>query len=105
MANTLNITEVTLAQAADSTHAVNTVGWWDRPHVIRISNHASNVVAEVGSDTDRMAIFERKAVGHPWMRRGTHLSNKIWETVDPATDSIPTDVEVLYPDWDYADFE
>lgn len=104
MPNNLGITEVTLAQAADSTHAVNTVGWWDRPHVIRITNHASNVAAEE-DDGEQMAIFERKAIGHPWMRRGTHLGTKRHETVDPATDSIPTDVEVLYPDWDYSEFE
>lgn len=104
MPNNLGLTEVTLAQAADSTNAVNTVGWWDRPHVIRITDHVSNTVAEE-DDGDKMAIFERKAVGHPWMRRGTHLSNIIWETVTPATDLIPTNVEVLYPDWDYTEFE
>ncbi|CAM0005520.1 hypothetical protein VPHK436_0003 [Vibrio phage K436] len=105
MTNALKITEVTLAEAADSTNAVNTVGYWDRAHVIRITDHASNDTAETGSDTDKMAIFERKALGHPWERRGTTLVQKIWNTVTPATDAIPKDVSTLFPDWDYSDFE
>lgn len=105
MANTLNITEVTLNQAADSTHAVNTAGYWSNVHVIRITDHVSNDTGETGKDTDKMAIFERKALGHPWMRRGTHLSNIMHDTVKAGTDAIPTNVEVLYPDWDYSKFE
>lgn len=104
MSNNLGLTEVTLAQAADSTHAVNTAGWWDRPHVIRITDHVSNTTAEE-DDGDKMAIFERKALGHPWMRRGTKKGHVIWKTETPDTDAIPTDVEVLYPDWDYAEFQ
>lgn len=100
MANNLGLTEVTLAQAADSTNAVNTVGWWDRPHVIRITDHASDTAAET-DDAYKMAIFEREALGHPWMRAGTKKGSVIWKTVAPLTDVIPTDVEVLYPDWDY----
>lgn len=105
MTNTVNITEVTLAQAADKTNAVNTVGYWDRPHVIRITDHASNDKTEVGADTDKMAIFERKALGFPWERRGTTLVQKIWNTTTPGTDAIPKDVSTLFPDWDYGDFE
>lgn len=104
MANNLGLTEVTLAQAADSTNAVNTAGWWDRPHVIRITDHVSDTTGETDNG-DNMAIFERKALGHPWMRAGTKKGSVIWKTVTPATDAIPTDVEVLYPDWDYADFK
>lgn len=104
MANNLGITEVTLAQAANSTNAVNTAGWWDRAHVIRITDHVSDVTAET-DDAEKMAIFERKALGHPWMRRGTKKGHVIWKTVTPATDVIPTNVEVLYPDWDYTEFQ
>lgn len=104
MANNLDIVEVTLAQAADSTHAVNTAGWWSNKHVIRITDHVSNVTAET-DDPEKMAIFARKALGHPWQRRGTHLSNITHETVDPGTDTIPTNVEILFPDWDYSEFQ
>lgn len=103
MANNLNIPEVTLAQAADSTHAVNQ-GQWDKKRVIRITDHASDVNA-VTDDPEKMAIFECKAQGHPWMRRGTKLSDKRHATVDPATDTIADDVEVLYPDHDYAEYQ
>lgn len=105
MANTLGITEVTLEQAADSTDAVNAGKQWDRPQVIRITDHESNDASETGKDTDKMAIFECKAKGHPWMRRGTHLSNIRHDTVKASTDTIPKNVEVLYPDWDYATFQ
>lgn len=108
MSNTLGITEVTLAQAADSTHAVNLTPQPEsmgRGVTIRITDHVNNDKGATDKDTTRMALFHRKAHGHPWMRKGTHLSAPIWETVDPLTDVIPTNVEVLYPDFDYTTFE
>lgn len=108
MTNTVGITEVTLAQAADSTHAVNLTPVMEcmgGAKSIRITDHASNDATEVADDTDKMAIFTRKAHGFPWQRKGTHLARPVWETVDAATDVIPTNVEILYPDFDYSTFE
>lgn len=106
MANTLGLTEVTLLQLVASTHAINANGTWDKVKVVRVSDHASNVAEEVGSDTEKMAIFECKAKGKPWERRGTTLKHNIHrqEVGDDSTE-VPTDVEVIYPNWDYTTFE
>lgn len=108
MANTLGIPEVTLRQAADATNAVNLSNMFESMGgnvVIRITDHKDNEATETGAGTDFMAIFYRKAHGHPWMRRGTRITGLIHETVDASTDTIPTNVEVLYPDFDYTEFE
>lgn len=104
MANTLGLTEVTTAQLADSTHAINAEGWWDKIKVVRVTDHVSNDVAEVGSDADKMAIFECRAKGMPWERRGTQPKTKIVKAVAPLA-STPTDFEVLFPNWDYSQFQ
>lgn len=108
MTNTVNITEVTSAQAADSTNAVNLRGKQEylKPRVIRITDHDNNDVAEVADDTDKMALFHQEALGHPWIQglkdmQAKHIIHQA--ALPPALP--PTDFTVLYPDWDYADFE
>lgn len=102
MANNLGLTEVTLAQLTDSTHAINANGTWDRVRVARVTDHVTNTGAET-DDPELMAIFECKAKGHPWMRTGTHLASKRF--VQQSTPvAVPTDAEVLFPNWDYTEF-
>lgn len=106
MANTLGITEVTLLQLVDSTHAVNANGTWDKVRVARVTDHASNVTGETGSNTEKMAIFECKAQGQPWTRTGTQPSRLIHrQPAGDDTTAVPTNVEVIYPNWDYAEFQ
>ena len=103
MTNTVNIVEVTLAEASDATNAVNltpvpeTMG---HSEVIRITDHKDNDATEVGNDTDKMAIFTRKAHGHPWKRTGNRLGgiNFMQESTPVA---VPTNVEVLFPNFPY----
>lgn len=103
MANNLGLTEVTLLQLSDSTHAINTDGTWDHIRIARVTDHVSNVSAEE-DDPEQMAIFECKAIGHPWERRGTKLSNVRFVQAETPT-AVPTNAEVIYPNWDYDDFQ
>lgn len=103
--NTLGITEVTLAQLVDSTHAINASGTWDKVRVARVTGHVSDIAAEAGSNTERMAIFECKAKGKPWERRGTHISRTIHKQPVGTTTGVPTNAEVYFPNWDYSEFE
>lgn len=106
MANTLGITEVTLLQLVDGTHAVNADGTWDKVRTVRVTDHVSNDGTETGSNTEKMAIFTCPAKGHPWQRQGTHLSRKIHrQPVGDNTTAVPTDVEVIFPNWDYSEFQ
>lgn len=105
MANTLSIEERTLAQVADPTNTINLVGGANprksvyQPLVVRITNHVDNVAAEVGSDTERMAIFVSKRHGEPW-KKDFGLVHKHYKGATP-----PTDVTVLFPNFDYSTFE
>jgi hypothetical protein len=105
MANTLGITEVTMAQIVLPATAINTYAARPQalgnggPLVVRISDHADNDAAEVGTDTDKMAIFSSKAFGHPWVKdQGLkHIVNNGVGTVLDGT--------VIYPAYDYSTFE
>ena len=105
MANTLNIPERTMAQIVDSTDTINTYASRPQqlgcggPLVVRIVDHDDNDSGESGTDTDKMAIFSSKHIGHPWVK-DTGLKHVISE----ADDSI-TDATVIYPDYDYSTFE
>ena len=112
MANNLDIVEVTLAQASDSTHAVNTIGnaagnrpHWDSTRTIRITDHQDNVVLEE-DDADQMALFTSKAQGQPWTKDKNVLIHKVVEAdADPVANPTPVDVSVLMPNYDYSTFE
>ncbi len=106
MSNTLGIPEVTLAEAGDATNAVNltnTPECMGGNVIIRITDHQDNDETEVTDVTDSMAIFNRKAHGFPWMRVGTHLTALNFHA-DGVT-AVPTNVEVLFPNFDYTEFE
>ena len=74
MANTLGITEVTLAELVDSTDTHNLYATRPQqlgsggPLVVRVTYHADNDAGETGDDTDLMAIFQSRAFGEPWQK-------------------------------------
>jgi hypothetical protein len=108
MANTLNIPERTLNQLGDSTNSINVIGGADgrksvyEPLVVRVTNHVDNDAAEVGSDTDKMAIFMSSRHGEPWLKQANVLQTVIHKAA--ATPAVPTNVSCLYPNFDYATF-
>ena len=112
MANTLNIEERTLAQVSEATNTINVVGVANprksayQPVVVRITDHADNDAAEVGTDTDKMAIFKSQAIGQPWLKDANVLVHKVIKAdADPVINATDTDVSVLYPNYDYSTFE
>ena len=74
MANTLGITEVTMAQVVLAATAINTRAarpsdlGTGGPLVVRITDHADNDDTEEGTDTDKMAIFHSRQFGQPWKK-------------------------------------
>lgn len=122
MANTLGLPEVTLAQVSDSTHAINAIDLTGavsatprksvyQPIVVRVTDHAHNDAAEVGTDTDKMAIFESCRHGEPWKKVANNLGHKIWpedRTTFAPIDTVggdDDDFNIIYPDFDYSTFE
>lgn len=111
MANTLGIPERTLAQISASTNSINVIGGTDgrlsayEPLVCRITDHKDNVAGETGSDTSKMAIFKSKSHGHPWEKDSNVLVHRVVKAAaDPVATPTPTDVSVLYPNFDYSTF-
>ncbi len=111
MANSLGILEVTLAKAADSGDACNVLApagsdpKTSRLHpwqglTVRILDHDDDDNTEQ-DNAEKMAIFHSSCLGAPWKKyRGGNRSNIVRNTGDG---SIPSDVTVLYPDFDYND--
>lgn len=97
MTNTVNIPETTLAVLADHLQH-DTFGLTERK-VVRVTDHADNDTLEVGDDHSKMAIFECKRRGMPWTKWDNVLASKVHVGLLP-----PTDVTVLFPDWDYSEF-
>jgi len=110
MPNTLNIPERTLAQLSASTDSINVIGGADgrrspyQPLVVRVTDHADNVSGETGADTSRMAIFESKGHGHPWIKDFGLRHIVVQAAADPVTTPTRTDVTVLYPNFNYTTF-
>lgn len=83
MANTLNILERTLAQVADSTNDVHTLGTANgrlsayEPLIVRITDHADNDGAETGADTDKMALFKSVRHGEPFQKQANVQVHKV----------------------------
>ncbi len=79
MANTLKIREVSIAQLCDPTNSVNSIGAafsgatkqsrMEAIHgmLIRLTDSVADDNSETGSDADKMALFESKAHGMPWV--------------------------------------
>lgn len=109
MANTLNIPERTLAQLANATNSINVIGGVDgrrsayEPLVVRVTDHVDNDTGEVGSNTDKMAIFHSPRHGEPWMKQANVLHTVIHKQV--ASEAVPTNVSCLYPSYDYSTFQ
>lgn len=110
MANTLNIPERTLAQLSAASNSINVIGGVDgrkspyQPLVVRVTDHADNVAAETDSDTNRMAIFQSRGHGHPWIKDFGLRHIVVKAAADPVTTPTRTDVTVLYPNFNYATF-
>lgn len=105
MANTLGITEVTLLQVADATHATNTLAGLRggdplQSVVIRLAGHIDDTAAEVGTDTDRMALFESKAFGHPWVKYAGSGADVVHRGAATPV-SVPTNCTRIYPNFQY----
>lgn len=116
MANTLGITEVTLAQISNETHAVNTIGTATgrqspyQPLVVRVSDHADNDAGETGANTDLMALFTSKHHGQPWCMDKGHKSHEQYPKAGAAAAPIVTGTDgntmnIIFPDFDYSTFE
>lgn len=110
MPNTLNIPERTLAQISAATNSINVIGGVNgrrsayQPLVCRITDHKDNVAGETGSDTSRMALFTSQAHGHPWVK-DVGLTHRVFRAAaDPVASPTPTDVTVLFPNFNYATF-
>ena len=105
MANTLGITEVTMAQIVLAATTINTYAARPQalgnggPLVVRISDHADNDATETGTDTDKMAIFSSKAFGHPWVK-DQGLTHKV-----ASGGTVDLTATVVFPDYDYSTFE
>lgn len=111
MANTLSITEVTLAQISDAANAINLRAArpdslsQGGPLVCRVTNHTDNDAGETGTDTDKMAIFHSRQFGQPWTK-DTGLVHKIHKSVTAGTPlTAAADATVIFPDYDYTTFE
>jgi len=106
MANTLNIPERTRAQLATASNSINVIGGVDgresayQPLVCRMTDHQDNDAGETGTDTDLMALFCSIRHGEPWKKDANVLEHIIHEGLLP-----PTNVSILYPDYDYSTFE
>lgn len=115
MANNLGIIEVSLGQAANSLHPVNGLDptglvagtprkTWDQTVTIRILGHVDDSAAEE-DDPDLMALFVSKYHGHPWTKQLNVLERVLHTAgVDPLVPPTPTNVSVLFPNFDYSTF-
>ena len=104
MANTLGITEVTMAQVVLAATAINTRAarpsalGTGGPLVIRISDHADNDTGETGTDTDKMAIFHSRQFGQPWVKE-----HGLQHLISNANAAL-TDATVIFADHDFTTF-
>lgn len=109
MSNTLNLTEVTLAQAADETNAVNVYDEYDykEMRVIRITDHTSDT-GVTGNDADGMAIFTCRGKGYPWVKEHGAINR---QTYAPANGATPTpnaddlNANIIFVNYDYSTFQ
>lgn len=116
MANTLGIEERTLAQISEATNTINLVDPTGavtatprKSHyqavVCRVTDHQDNDAAEVGSDTEKMAIFRSTRHGEPWIKDANVLEHIVIQAdADPVTNPTDTNVSVLFTNVDYSTF-
>lgn len=114
MANSFGITEVTLAQLGDSTHAINAVGTSAvrksvyQPIVARATDHDDDT--GVNADTEAKveagcALFLSRRHGEPWEKLGALVQKVEQAAADTGATPPSTDVSVLFPNFDYTTFE
>ena len=114
MANTLGIQERTLAQISAATNTINLVDLTGavaasprksvyQPIVCRITDHDDDDGA-TGADYDGMAIFVQQRHGEPWIKEHGLKHVVVKADADPVTNATPSDVTVLFPNFDYATF-
>ena len=98
MANTLGIVEVTMAQALDIDHAVNSSGdlsgsvprnRWNQRATIRVTDHPSNDAGETGDDTSKMALFTSRSQGNMWVLGGANIGVRAAGGVSQPTTLLP----------------
>ena len=93
MANTLGITEATLAEARDSTAAVNLISArpdqrWNQVMTIRVTDHADDG-GVILDETEEMALFVSKGLGHPWRQANAKRGHQVMSAgKDAATDPV-----------------
>lgn len=116
MANNLGIEERTLAQVSESTNTINSIDKTGaisttprksayQPIVVRITDHVDDDNSEQ-DDPEKMALFVSARHGEPWKKDGNVLVHKVVQAdADPVTNPTPTDVSVLFPNFDYSTFE
>ena len=111
MANAFNIPEAALSQLGDATSVFNTTQRKSvyQPLVVRATDHDfdTGVNATTQEQLEAgVALFYQKAHGHPWILGKSNVATEsvIFETLaDPL--AVPTNVTVLYPNFDYSAFE
>lgn len=127
MANPFGIPEVTMADLVDSGNAVNRTSNTNvgrkavyQPYVVIVSDHAyttSNLDTDwpdgSGTDADfagmedhlvsHVAVFQSKSQGSPWVLGGNKDAAK--NHVISNGDATKLDATVVYPDFDYSNYE
>lgn len=122
MANPFGIAERTLDQIGDSTNSLNVIGGTDgrksayQPLVVIATDHDDYVTPvwpdNTGTPEDEVVltancpIFVSKRHGEPWTRgslKDVGLEHIIHKAA--AVPAVPTNVTVLYPNFDYSTFE
>ena len=116
MANTLGIQERTLAQISEATNTINLVDSTGavaatprKSHfqvaVCRVTDHQDNDAAEVGTDTEKMAIFRSARHGEPWLKDANVMEHVVINAdADPVTNPTAVNVSVLFPNFEYSTF-
>ena len=112
MANNLDIQERTLAQISDSTNSINQHGSQAervrksvyQPIVCRITDHDNDTTSET-DDADKMAIFCSIRHGEPWIQGKKDMQQEhITHQANAGADNTPSNVTVLFPNFDYSEF-
>lgn len=99
--------ERTLAELADSTNTVNLVGPTNtrksafQPIVAIATDHDSD---EPGGAIEDRAIFKSSRVGEPWIKDDNVQASVIFQQ-EATPVAVPTNVTVLFPNWDYTTFQ
>lgn len=123
MANPFNIPERTIEQLATATNSINVIGGVDgrtsvyEPLVCIVTNHADALTPTWPDNTGTPAdeaelnrtsvIFMSKRHGEPWTR-GSNKDVGLVHKIHKPTDTIvgmDKDNTVIYPDYDYTEFE